>query len=107
VLGYRGSRHFTLLDTFFDRTQNATFTWTATYGDSVYLYMSADSGQIFCEWPMADGQAAISSSLLSKLPAGTASATLQAEAKQTLDRGRWRITASALSYGSPADVTLR
>jgi hypothetical protein len=92
----------------FDRTQNATFTWTPTYGDSVYLYMytSSYTGEISCEWPMADGQAVIASSLLSGLSPGTAFASLHAQAMRTLDRGRWRITAGAYSYGIPADVTL-
>jgi hypothetical protein len=89
-----------------DRTQNATFTWTPTYGDSADLCMSSDSGQISCEWPMADGQAVVPSSLLSGLSPGTASASLYAEARQVLDRGRWRITAGALSYGSSVVVTL-
>lgn len=91
----------------FDRTQDASFTWTATYGDSVYLYMRVSLLTLICEWPMADQKGTVPASLLSRMPEATTTATLSAQTMHEEDHGRWRIQAGADASGSSVDVTLR
>jgi hypothetical protein len=89
----------------FDRTLDAAFTWTPTYGDSVFV--DFDYYGLSCEWPMAKGRGSVPATLLSRLPAGTTTAKFYGQTAQVEDHGRWRIHAGALASGTSVRVTFR
>jgi hypothetical protein len=79
-----------------DRTQDSTFAWTATFGDVVVVNLgSGSAAQVQCEWPMAEGQGVVPSSILSGLPAGTVSGNFWSWSSAVQDRTRWQIVAGA------------
>jgi hypothetical protein len=89
----------------FDRTLDATFTWTPTSGDVVLVDFN-DYG-LSCEWPMDKGRGSVPAALLSRLPAGAATATFTGGTRQVEDHGRWRMHAGAYASATSVPVTFR
>jgi hypothetical protein len=93
-----------------DRNQDATFTWSPSFGDQVAISIGTPTSEVMvtCNWPMAAGKGTLTSSVLRQIPNESIRIYHSSESTKTETRSGWRVTVIATEqHADVIDLALR